>query len=154
MFVNEIPHLSSFNFFFLILIQFAKLRGMNFIFDRPLIHSNDNPNCSFMVCVDKFLLGLLLHILHRRAFADDSNIFVLCIEIGRFWCHNDVIKLCKFIILHILKNYKLSNFAKHLEIILLQKSCSWYRFSIIPNLLHHKFMLKMKKYLVLLHFDG
>ena len=92
---------------------------------------------------------------------------VLCIEIGRFWCHNDVIKLCKFIILHILKNYKLSNFAKHLEIILLQKLCSWnvifnpymfrfvfYQVSINQNLLHHKFMLKMKKYLVLLHFDG
>ena len=75
MFVNEIPRLSSFNFFFLILIQFPKLRGMNFIFDRPLIHSNDNPNCSFTVCVDKFLLVLLLHILHRRAFADDWNIF-------------------------------------------------------------------------------
>ena len=113
MFVNEIPRLSSFNFFFLILIQFPKLRGMNFIFDRPLIHSNDNPNCSFTVCVDKFLLGLLLHILHRRAFADDWNIFVLCIEIGRLWCHNDVIKLCKFIILHILKNYSMSNFAKN-----------------------------------------
>ena len=30
----------------------------------------------------------------------------------------------------------------------------FYQVSINQNLLHHKFMLKMKKYLVLLHFDG
>ena len=96
---------------------------------------------------------------------------VLCIEIGRFWCHNDVIKLCKFIILHILKNYSMSNFAKifiydpftkimltiMIFLYLLLPSVIqrhiymfmfvFYQFSINQNFLHNKFMLKMKKIL-------
>ena len=107
---------------------------------------------------------------------------VLCIEIGRLWCHNDVIKLCKFIILHILKNYSMSNFAKnfiydpftkimltimiflylllpsviqrHIILNIYMFMFVFYQFSINQNLLHNKFMLKMKKNLVLLHFDG